>query len=137
MIGIMLLVKSQGFLNKARTFQSNLVYHHVFKKQLKRRSYTSFLQLNTGYLPRIDVLLRWRTRLLALSLGCLGVISLFVFVDYPRYIMYDFLYLPGLEGLVSIPILMGSGFLILFSFTMMMDFVIFRREGDVRTFIPW
>jgi len=119
-----------SFIKKARMYQDTLLFNHRLKKQVRQRSYRVFLQRNTGYLPSIPCLLRWRTTLLAMSLGCIGVTSLFVFIDYPRFILYDIIILgPDLEGITSIPILMGSGFIILFSFSMMIDFVVYRRGG--------
>lgn len=118
-----------SFVRKARVFQSSLLYNHSFKKKLRQRSYRVFLQLNTGYLPRIRTLEAWRKRLLYASFISLSPACLMTIIDpfWPSTDLLPVSYV--ILGLFSPVILSGSLFLILLSFSLMFDHVICKRTG--------
>jgi hypothetical protein len=131
-----LVAVSQSFLQRAQVFQNNLLYHHSFKKMLKRRSYRVFLQLNTGYLPSLNSLQKGRKWLaiasfLSLTPMCLGTII------YWPWVESDIIFLPiSISGLFSPAILCGACFIILLSFSLMFDYVIHKRFKD-KALMDW
>ena len=123
-------------IQKTRILQNNLLYNHRFKKQLQQRSYRAFLQQNNGYLPSLKTLEKWRKRLLYASFLCLCPICLGTVINGP-WVYSDLLPMPyEITGVCSPAILFGCIFLILLSFSVMFDRVIYKRRG-YGTFIDW
>jgi hypothetical protein len=114
-------------IQKARIFQSNLLYRHSFKKMLKQRGYRIYLQRHTADLPNLRKLQAWRKWLLYTSILSLMPCSLMTVISWP-WAYYDLVFLsPELYGFTSPVIISGSVFLILFSFSFCFDMVIKKR----------
>jgi hypothetical protein len=128
---------SFSIIKKANRWQNNLIYNHRFKRMLKQRNYRVFLQQNTGYLPCIKTLEEWRKRMLYASFFSLTPTCLMTVIYWP-WAYNDLVFLgPELYGLTSPFIVSGSFFIILFSFSMMFDYVIHKRDNKKKTFINW
>ena len=114
-------------IQKARIFQSNLLYRYSFKRMLKQRGYMIYLQRYTADLPNLKALEKARKWLLYASILSLMPTSLMTVIAWP-WAYNDLVFLSfELSGFTSPVVISGSIFLILFSFSFCFDLVIKKR----------
>lgn len=119
-------------LKKFRIYQRNIEYNHQFKKKLKQKRYTLFLQRRNGYLPCFETLSHWRKILIYLGVLFLSC-NLMMFFNYLSF--FDDHYYFYNSGS---PAIMYNGVaLIFFVFSGMLDWCIYRRWGNGKSLIQF
>jgi hypothetical protein len=118
-----------SLVKKAWIIQHNIEYNHKHHRMLKQRRYKIYLQNRGGYLPTLKTLVWWRKILVYTTGLCLTPYPLEIILCYPMMFKEDII------GITTIP---GLTFLIMGSFTLILDYIIHKRWGDhVNTIIHW
>ena len=125
-----MIENNDSFVNKMRTLQNNIENHYKQRKTLKEQRYRAFLKNPQRTLPDYQTLARWRKKLFLAALLSLAPSALGTFF------LFDMMYI-DYYGFISIPVFCGSAFLIIGCFAATVDYVIYRRWGNQKTFIHW
>ncbi len=133
-------------LHNARVLETRIRVKRETNKQIKRQRYRIYLQQNSQHLPSRKKLLRWRRNLMMIGTLFILIPGYQILCHYqtiwkePKPLKYD--QEPTIEQiwlsfLNMIPTIFGAIFLMLWSFAMAVDWVIYRRWGNTHTILNW
>ena len=133
-------------IDKGRILETRIKVKHETKKQLKRHRYQIFLHEHP-YLPGKKKLKRWRRNFILGGMICMLIpVSQTLFFyrtiwDQPDPLMFEDQE-PSMEQLWKsflnvIPAIFGAIFLIMLTFGLAIDWVIYRRWGNSFTIMKW
>lgn len=130
-------------INRFKALSLKIKVNKEIKRSVRKRAYEIKLQHLTGFLPRINSLRKWRNAfvLAAIIVIAVPIIQMMFFCDTMHY-RTNFQYVGSYKDanavfLYNIPTLSFIISSILTTFAGTVDFAIYRRFGNKKSFIEW